>query len=159
MNFIEFFLIFPSLFMIHEMEEVIFMPDFISKQKNSNKFRKIFSYYTPFIFNIIVLEEFLILLIVLAISFKCQNFDFYTTIIIAYVYHIIPHIGQCILLKKYVPGIISGIITGIYCSFHIYTYSTTNYHLYLYSLITLIFIALNILFCFKILSTKYKFHR
>lgn len=37
---VDFLLIFPSLFMIHEMEEIIFMPNFISNQQNNESFKK-----------------------------------------------------------------------------------------------------------------------
>ena len=153
---VDFLLIFPSLFMIHEMEEIIFMPNFISNQQNNESFKKINSYYTPFIFNLIVLEELLLLLITLIISCKFNNFTFYETIVIAYIYHIFLHIGQCILLKKYVPGTASGIITAIYCLAYILLYLGNDYLLYLYSLLTLIFIICNLIFCFKIPNYKLK---
>ena len=68
-------------------------------------------------------EEILLLLITLALSYKYNNFILYQTIIIACNYHIVGDVLQSLVLKKYAPGVLSGIIMGIYCLFFIYNFS------------------------------------
>ena len=152
MDSIAFYLLFPSLFMIHEMEEILLMPKFMSSMIDNTKFKNLKELYTPYRFNLIVFEEFLILLCLLAYSFYLGNFTIYQTIIIAYNYHIIIHIIQTLYLRKYVPGLLSGIVTGVYCSLLIHQLLQINLQLYISSILTLIIIMLNLIFCFKVLN-------
>ncbi len=147
-----FYILFPSLFMIHEMEEILLMPSFMSSMVGHPKFKNFKELYSPFKFNLIVFEEFLILLAFLAHSFYVGDFTIYQTIIIAYNYHIIIHIIQTLYLKKYVPGLLSGIVTGLYCSLLIHQLLQISLQLYIYSILTLIIIMLNLIFCFKVLN-------
>ena len=152
MNSIAFYLLFPSLFMIHEMEEILLMPSFMPSMVENSKLKNFKELYSPFKFNLIVFEEFLILLAFLAHSFYVGDFTIYQTIIIAYNYHIIIHIIQTLYLKKYVPGLLSGIVTGLYCSLLIHQLLQISLQLYIYSILTLIIIMLNLIFCFKVLN-------
>ena len=147
-----FYILFPSLFMIHEMEEILLMPSFMSSLVDNSKFKNFKELYSPFKFNLIVFEEFLILLAFLAHSFYVGDFTIYQTIIIAYNYHIIIHIIQTLYLKKYVPGLLSGIVTGLYCSLLIHQLLQISLQLYISSILTLIIIMLNLIFCFKVLN-------
>lgn len=149
MNQLSFLLIFPSLFMIHEMEEIILMPKFVPSKLEKNIIK---DFYTPFKFNVVVLEEFLLLLTILMFSIKYNNFMFYDTVIIAYIYHIFVHLFQTLLLKSYSPGLLSGIISSLYCISMMYPYLNHHHYLYLYSLLTLIIIMLNILISFILLK-------
>ena len=152
MNSIAFYLLFPSLFMIHEMEEILLMPSFMPSMVENSKLKNFKELYSPFKFNLIVFEEFLILLAFLAHSFYVGDFTIYQTIIIAYNYHIIIHIIQTLYLKKYVPGLLSGIVTGLYCSLLIHQLLQISLQLYISSILTLIIIMLNLIFCFKVLN-------
>ena len=98
------YLLFPSLFMIHEMEEILLMPSFMSSMVEHPKFKNFKEFYSPFKFNLIVFEEFLILLAFLAYSFYAGDFTIYQTIIIAYNYHIVIHVLQSLYLKKICTG-------------------------------------------------------
>lgn len=151
MDLNSFFLLFPSIFMLHELEEILLFPRFMRRnQKLQQQFLE--AAFTPFRFNAIVCQEFILLLIVLGLSIYFENFDFYITVIIAYVYHVIGHIIQSILLQQYVPGVPSGIITGGYCTYQIYDAVLANYWLLAYSFITLLIIIVNIVLCFKVLQ-------
>lgn len=55
MSTLQFYLLFPSLFMLHELEEVIWMPSFVKKLLAQFSDNLILFYYTPFAFNAIVL--------------------------------------------------------------------------------------------------------
>ena len=156
MDSITFYLLFPSLFMIHEMEEILLMPSFMSSMVEHPKFKNFKEFYSPFKFNLIVFEEFLILLAFLTYSFYVDDFTIYQTIIIAYNYHIVIHVFQSLYLKRYVPGLLSGIVTGLCCSIWIHQLVQSSLYLYFSSILTLLIILLNLAICFKLLNVVSK---
>ena len=144
MDLHSFFLLFPSIFMLHELEEILLFPRFMERNPQLQR-RLLSGAFTPFRINAI-------LLIILGLSVYFESFDFYLTIIIAYVYHVIGHVFQSIFLQQYIPGALSGIITAGYCTYQIYDAVSANYMLLAYSFITLLLIVVNIVLCFKILQ-------
>ena len=141
------YLLFPSLFMIHEMEEILLIPSFMSSMVEHPKFKNFKELYSPFKFNLIVFEEFLILLAILAYSFYVGDFTIYQTIV---------HVFQSLYLKRYVPGLLSGIVTGVCCSIWIHQLLQNPFQLYFSSILTLLIILLNLALCFKLLNVFYK---
>ncbi len=150
MDLNSFFLLFPSIFMLHEFEEMLLFPHFMGKNQQLQR-RFLARAFTPSRFNAIVCQEFILLLIVLGLSIYFESFDIYITVIIAYIYHVIGHIFQSIFLRQYIPGVLSGIITAGYCTCWIYDAISANYWLLAYSFITLLLIIVNIVLCYKIL--------
>ena len=103
MSIVQFYFLFPALFMLHELEEIVWMPSFIKKISPQYPNNQILSYYTPFAFNTIVLEQFLILMTSLYLSYQFNNYSIYASTIIAYIYHVLGHLIQTIVIRKYVP--------------------------------------------------------
>ena len=155
MDLNSFFLLFPSIFMLHEFEEILLFSRFMRRNPKLQQ-QFLASAFTPSRFNAIVCQEFILLLIVLGLSIYFENFDFYITVIIAYIYHVIGHVIQSIFLQQYIPGVLSGIITSGYCTYQIYDALSTNYCLLAYSFITLLLIFVNIAVSFKILQMLQK---
>ena len=151
MDLNSFFLLFPSIFMLHELEEILLFPRFLDRNPQLQR-RLLSGVFTPFRINAIIYQEFVLLLIILGLSIYFESFDFYITIIIAYVYHVIGHIFQSIFLRQYIPGVFSGIITAGYCTYQIYDAVSANYMLLAYSFLTLLIIFVNIAMSFKILQ-------
>ena len=149
MTSVQFYFLFPSLFMLHELEEIIWMPSFVKKLSAQFPYNRILPYYTPFAFNAIVLEQFLILLLSLFLSYWFSNYTIYATIVIAYIYHVFGHLIQTIVLRKYVPGLLTGILTS--CFSIISLKNEIPIILYGYSLFTLLVIILNLVVSFMIL--------
>ena len=150
MSPLQFYLLFPSLFMLHELEEIIWMPSFIKKLSTQFPNNRILSYYTPFAFNAIVLEQFLILLLSLFLSYQFSNYTIYATIVIAYIYHVFGHLIQTIVLRNYVPGLLTGILTSWFSLY--YLNPNIPIELFGYSLFTLLVIVLNLVVSFMILN-------
>lgn len=146
-----FFLLFPSIFMLHELEEILLFPGFMDRNPQLQR-RLLSGAFTPFRINAIIYQEFILLLIILGLSIYFESFDFYITIIIAYVYHVIGHIFHSIFLRQYIPGVLSGIITAGYCTYQIYDAVSANYMLLAYSFLTLLIIFVNIAVSFKMLQ-------
>ena len=151
MDLHSFFLLFPSIFMLHELEEILLFPRFMDRNPQLQR-RLLSGAFTSFRINAIIYQEFILLLIILGLSIYFESFDFYLTIIIAYIYHVIGHVFQSIILRQYIPGVLSGIITAGYCTYQIYDAVSANYMLLVYSFVTLLIIFLNIILCFKILQ-------
>lgn len=152
MTSVQFYFLFPALFMLHELEEIIWMPSFVEKLSTHFSDNRILSYYTPFTFNAIVLEQFLILLLSLFLSYQFNNYTIYTTIVIAYIYHVFGHLIQTIVIRKYVPGLLTGIFTSLFSLF--YLKNNVPINLYWYSFITLILIIVNLVLSFMVLHKK-----
>lgn len=150
MSTLQFYLLFPSLFMLHELEEVIWMPSFVKKISLQIPHNKIFTFYTPFAFNTIVMEQLLLLLITLYLSYQFNNYTIYTTIVIAYIYHVVGHLIQTFVIRKYVPGLLTGILTSLFSITFLKIESSVK--LYGYSFLTLLVIVLNLVVSFMILN-------
>ena len=149
MTTLQFYFLFPSLFMLHELEEIIWMPSFVKKISIQYPNNRILSYYTPFAFNAIVLEQFLILMTSLYLSYQFNNYSIYASIIIAYIYHVFGHLIQTIVLRNYVPGLLTGILTSWFSLY--YLNPNIPIELFGYSLFTLLVIILNLVVSFMIL--------
>lgn len=149
MSIVQFYFLFPALFMLHELEEIVWMPSFAKKISIQYPNNRILSYYTPFAFNAIVLEQFLILMTSLYLSYQFNNYSIYATIVIAYIYHVVGHLIQTIVIRKYVPGLLTGIFTSLFSLF--YLKNNVPINLYWYSFITLSLILVNLVLSFIIL--------
>lgn len=126
------------------------MPSFVKKLSAQFPDIRFLSYYTPFAFNAIVMEQLLLLLITLYLSYQFNNYTIYTTIVIAYIYHVFGHLIQTIFLRKYVPGLLTGILTSLF-SFT-FLKIEISVKLYGYSFLTLLVIVLNLVVSFMILN-------
>ena len=118
--------LFPIIFMIHEFEEIIFMrwwlgnnrEPILSKYPNLGK--RVLGQFESFsteAFSFIVAEEFLIVSIVVLFSVFTNNYDLYLGLVVAYFIHLLTHLIQTIVIRKYTPGIITTLLTGIFCIF------------------------------------------
>ena len=152
MTLTQFYFLFPALFMLHELEEIIWMPSFVKKLSAQFPDIRFLSYYTPLTFNVIVLEQFLILLLSLFLSYQFSNYTIYATIVIAYIYHVFGHLIQTIVIRKYVPGLLTGIFTSLFSLF--YLKNNVPINLYCYSFITLTLIIVNLVLSFMVLHKK-----
>lgn len=150
MSIVQFYFLFPALFMLHELEEIVWMPTFVKKISIQYPNNRILPYYTPFAFNAIVLEQFLILLLSLFLSCWFNNYTIYATIVIAYIYHVVGHLIQTIVIRKYVPGLLTGILTSLFSITFLKIESSVK--LYGYSFLTLLVIVLNLVVSFMILN-------
>lgn len=126
------------------------MPSFVKKLSTQFPDIRFLSYYTPFTFNAIVLEQFLILLLSLFLSYQFSNYTIYATIVIAYIYHIFGHLIQTIVIRKYVPGLLTGILTSLFSLY--FLKNKIPIRLYGYSFITLALIFINLGLSFVVLS-------
>lgn len=156
-------LIFPILFIFHDMEEIIgFIPWY---QKNKyildSKYPKISNIYKDSStegFAFAVFEELIFCIIVCIISIFTKWYGLWLGGIIGCTLHFIIHIIQALVIKKYIPALITSIISlpvaciVIYQSLMILNYS--GFFILIYTLTGVACIILNLKFA-HILMKKF----
>lgn len=100
----------PILFILHDFEEMIFMP--LWKKRHH---QKLMTFKKPFFgsvtqgsaFAVGVLEEFIILLFISGLCQMTHNTLLYLSFVIAYTSHSTIHYIMCLRFKGYVPGVVT----------------------------------------------------
>ena len=100
----------PILFILHDFEEIIFMP--LWKTRHHQKletFRKPFfgSVTQGSAFAVGVFEEFIILVFISGFCQITHNSLLYLSFVIAYTAHFIIHYIMCLQFRGYVPGVVT----------------------------------------------------
>ena len=111
--------LFPILFIFHDFEEIIFMQPWISKNKCylcerfptiSKKFLPHFENITTSSFAFGVAEEFILISIITIVSYATNWYSLWGGLFIAFTLHLVIHCFQTLLVRKYVPAIVTSII-------------------------------------------------
>lgn len=121
--------ILPIVFMIHDFEEIIMSKAWLTKNREELKRRfpkmerfmvknNLF-YFSTSAFAVAVMHEFLLISAATFVSLYFDNYSVWFAAFMAYFIHLFMHIGQWALFRKYVPVIITSILTMPYC---IYTF-------------------------------------
>ncbi|MDF7683121.1 HXXEE domain-containing protein [Lactobacillus sp. ESL0679] len=158
MDFRIYVALFPTVFMFHELEEILFFKGY--KELINNKVPKMFkgNYLNKYLnlssrtFILTIFEEFIILVLITGITLlKISYLKFYVALMLAYNYHILGHVIQAIVVQSYVPGLIFGIASSIISVYWISMMPVNNWSFVLWcSVIILVLIFLNIQICFKV---------
>lgn len=116
----------PIVFIIHDFEEIIFLKPWIRKNRIyiSEKFPKLSERILPRFmglstsaFALAVAEEFVLLS---GITFGSIYFDSYYLWLAAFVgffIHLIGHIVQWVIIRKYIPAIVTALLLTPYCAY------------------------------------------
>lgn len=138
-------LIFPIVFMFHEFEEIIGMKHWLAR--NSRYLTEQFPFVQKPIqqleslstsaFAVAVFEEFLIVSAVTVLAFYYDWHYAWIAIFLAFSFHLLIHIAQWILLRRYIPMI----ITSMLC---------LPYYIYTFMKISELFSEKDIILCFSI---------
>lgn len=122
-----FIILFPIAFILHDGEEIITQEKWMTKHKESLSVR--FPKLKPMIdrlaglttkaFAIAALEELIIIVlatpgVLLSIEY---SFPIWSALFIAFAFHLLVHIGQAIIVRGYIPGIITTLLClpYVYC--------------------------------------------
>ncbi|AWH77390.1 HXXEE domain-containing protein [Clostridioides difficile] len=150
--------LFPLLFIFHDMEEIIGFGIWLKKNKSmlDKKYpfiSKIYENYSTEGMAFAVFEEFILCIIFCILIVITDNQYVYLLWLgsfIAYTLHLVIHIGQSIIIRKYIPSLITSIIClpiSIWCiSKSIYIVDCEMSTTILYSIIGIIIVALNLKF-------------
>ena len=153
----------PIVFMLHDFEEIIFLKTWINKNKYhlAEKFPKISKKLLPRFeklstsgFTVAVAEEFVLLSLITITSIIFNNYLLWLAAFMGFFIHLFIHIGQGIILKRYIPGIITSFLALIYC---IYTFNeiiTNNIfsssQIIFWTIIGCLLLGINLLFAHKL---------
>lgn len=116
----------PLVFMIHDFEEIIFFKSWVTKNKEnlSEKFPKLskvfitrFEKLSVQAFSIAVAEEFILLSIITVLSVLFESYLLWLGVFMGFFVHLLIHLIQWIVYRKYIPAIYTSIVALIYCVF------------------------------------------
>lgn len=149
----EFVWTFPILFIFHNMEEIIGLGLWLTENREflDNKYPKISNTYKPYSTEgmaAAVMEELVLCLVICLISRFTGFYGLWIGAFMAYTVHLVIHIGQSIVIRKYIPALITSLIClpisiwGIASSITLLSYSVSN--VIVYSLIGIVAIAGNL---------------
>jgi hypothetical protein len=155
------------VFMIHEFEEIIFFKSWINKNRDylvkkipkiSKRFLKTSDLSTS-AFTIAVAEEFVLLSLISLGSVICDNYVLWLAAFMGFFVHLIMHLGQWIILKRYIPAIYTTFFALIYCIYTLYKIIANNIfqssEIVLWTIIGSILVGVNLIFAHK-LAEKFK---
>lgn len=117
---------FPILFIFHDFEEIIFIESWIKKNRKylSEKFPKLSKRLLPHFDNITtssfafgVAEEFILISIITIVSYITNFYSLWVGLFIAFTLHLIIHCFQALIVRKYVPAVITSIICLPFCMY------------------------------------------
>jgi len=116
----------PIVFMFHDFEEIIFFKSWIAKNKETLpvRFPKLsrqllgrFENLSVQAFSLAVAEEFVLLSLVTVLSIVFESYLFWFGIFMGFFIHLLIHLIQWFVFRKYIPAIFTSIISLIYCFF------------------------------------------
>lgn len=108
------FWLFPIIFMLHELEEIIGFRLWFEKNKDViNKYNRLSKIYQNFSiegFSVAVLEEYLLCIVITGVSFYFNEYIIWLGTFIAFSLHLFVHLIQSIFLRRYIPSFLSSVI-------------------------------------------------
>lgn len=110
----------PVIFIIHDMEEIIFAKTWIDKSKHlfeNKKIKPFGEFISTESFSVAVLEELIIVTGVTLYSSLTHNYIVWWAMSFVVVVHFVPHIVSIIIFKGFVPGVCTSFILlpiGVY---------------------------------------------
>ncbi|MBU3175592.1 HXXEE domain-containing protein [Clostridium estertheticum] len=147
--------LFPKLFIFHDFEEIIFMQPWMNKNRRylTERFPMLSKKLLPHLVNITtasfalgVAEEFILISIITVISYVINWYSLWAGLFIAFTLHLVVHCFQTLIVRKYVPAIITSIICLPICIYiikHIVQLFTLD-TVILYSILGFIIMVINL---------------
>lgn len=155
--------LFPFIFMLHEFEEIIFLKPWVREnsvylQKRVPKpARRLSSHLAKLsisAFTVAVAEEFILLSVITIVSIMFDSYLLWLGVFMGFFVHLLIHFVQWIVLRRYIPVIITTFISLIYCGFSLtYILEKGIFQItvvLLWTVIGFIIIAINLLFAHKL---------
>jgi hypothetical protein len=111
--------LFPILFIFHDFEEIIFMQPWLNKNRRylcerfpklSKKLLPHFDKITTSSFAFGVAEEFILISIVTVVSYITNWYNLWLGLFIAFALHLVIHCFQALIVRSYIPAIITSIL-------------------------------------------------
>ena len=153
----------PIVFMIHDFEEIIFFKSWISKNRDylAKKFPKLSKRFlfrlenlSTSAFALAVAEEFVLLSLITLGSILFDNYLLWLAAFMGFFVHLLIHLVQWIVVKRYIPAIYTTFLSLIYCSYSLYVIISNNIfqplEIVLWTLIGVVLVGVNLTFAHKL---------
>lgn len=152
--------LFPVIFMLHEMEEIIGLRIWLDKNTDIinkyNKFSAVYKNYSNEGFSTAVLEEYLLCIIITIASIYFRTYIVWLGAFIAFSLHLVFHIIQSIIIKRYIPALSTSIIllpiSIVLINKVIYNAKYSIFSITISSTLCLILMMLNLKFVHKLMD-------
>ncbi|MGL5439425.1 MAG: HXXEE domain-containing protein [Filifactoraceae bacterium] len=145
--------LFPVIFMIHEMEEIVGLRIWLDRNsdivKDYNILSNLYQNYSNEGFSLAVLEEYFICIIITALSIFYKFYIAWIGVSVAFTLHLVIHIIQSMIVKRYIPALISSMSLLPLSIFLIYKVISmlryTTYSLLVSSMVSVILMMVNLI--------------
>lgn len=146
--------LFPVIFMLHEMEEIIGAKIWLDKNTDIvRRYDRLSALHRNFSsegFSAAVLEEYLLCIMVTGASIYFDSYIVWIGAFIAFSLHLLMHIVQSMVVKRYIPALASSVILLPISIFlireAIYTFGYTFSGVVISAVLCTVLVALNVLF-------------
>lgn len=114
----------PVVFMIHDFEEIIMIPLWLEKNREEvlSRFPKLgnrmlaqFGKLSGTGFTVAVLEEFVFISLLTLLAAENSWYNLWTGLMLVFFLHLFLHVGQFLVFRKYIPAIVTSVLSMIYC--------------------------------------------
>lgn len=128
--------LFLVVFVLHELEEILTMENWLKEHGNliNERVPKRLKFIVPLLLNtttpkitVIVMEEFLLAAVVTLVIVEGALFDLFAAMVMGYLIHLLVHGAQALYLKRYIPGLCFGIVSGLYGVFVLIYFGRLSY--------------------------------
>ena len=153
----------PIVFMIDDFEEIIFFKSWINKNKDYllEKFPKVSKRFlhrldnlSTSAFTLAVAEEFVLLSLITLGSVIFDNYVLWLAAFMGFFVHLLIHLVQWIIIKRYIPAIWTTFFALIYCVYTLHIIITKNIfqisEIVLWTIIGFGLVVMNLIFAHKL---------
>ena len=167
-KFISIIWLLPLIFMLHDFEEIIFMEWWVNKErlvllKKYPQIAKEYGELSTAGFALAVSEIFVIIIFITLTAIIFKWYYLWFGGIITFFVHLIMHLIQWIIYKKYIPAIatvIPAIIYSVYAIYFIYNNSNMEIlPMVMWSILSMVIFFINLIFVHKLAGKFTKFLR
>lgn len=155
--------LFPILFIFHDFEEIIFMRAWINKNRSflRERFPKLapkmfahFDHITTSAFALGVAEEFILISLITIISSVINSYGLWIGSFIAFTIHLVIHCLQALIVRKYIPVLITSLICLPICIYiiNLFLQTTPIMTILGYSILCFVVMVINIIILFKLMT-------
>ncbi|MDY6205254.1 MAG: HXXEE domain-containing protein [Prevotella sp.] len=159
-------LLLPLVFMIHEYEEVIMFRYWLARNREELKrrfpkierwmaFHGLFGYSTA-TFAVGTAHEFLLIAVVTFLSVWQEAYQWWFAAFMGYTLHLIVHLVQWVIYRKYVPVVITSLLTFPYCIYALVAFAESSVlsslQMLLWTMVGLLLTVLSLFSAFFLMS-------
>lgn len=129
-------LLLPIVFMVHEYEEIIMFRHWLrhNRQELKSRFPRFEKYlvrrgcfdFSTATFSVGTAHEFLLISVISFCSVSQGNYQWWFAAFSGYSIHILIHLSQWLIYRKYVPFVITSILTLPYCIYTLILFATSS---------------------------------